>query len=273
MLKNIFFKQTSNSKNDLLHKIEEAKEIYERDGITIIPNVFQEEEIQKIRAAAFMSLTKIDQIKKAGYKHNVLETRTVKNQEFPALLFFPTLVSDYLNQIRTDERLITIVQSFLGKEVKQLNNQIYFRLPGDGDSFAWHQDIHFRKPTEDYPEIEGSYLQTLIVVDEITEYNGAVEFIPGTHTEGDLQLIKGLLPDSILRKFKRNEKTGIKYLGKPGDVMIWSVMTIHGSEANQSPSSRMTYMNGFAKANAAKHWPFYLKNGNVIKKIDPTLFP
>src|SRR5690606_31530900 len=102
-------------------------------------------------------------------------------KEFPGLLFWPSSMSPHLSSVAKDERLSNIVQYFLGPNVRWLNNQIYYRESGDGDEFAWHQDITFRTPANKFSGIETKYLQTIIVVDEITEDNGAVEFIYGSH--------------------------------------------------------------------------------------------
>lgn len=242
----------------LAEKILEAEKEYQRDGIAVIPGVFKQREIDLLRGAALMALT---QRNPEYHRGPYLETKW--DGKFPALIFFPALVSPYLDSIRRDSRMVEIVRHFLGDDVKQLNNQVYFRLPGDGDEFAWHQDITFRKPRDQYPRIESSYLQTIIAVDEITMDNAPIEFIRGSQVMGEHELETKAGVNEMLRKFERHGLKGEKVLAKPGDVMIWTVMTVHGSESNRSKSMRMTYMNGFAKADSAPDFPMYLINGNV----------
>lgn len=260
---------------DLYNKLQEIKQVYDKDGVAIIPQVFNQQEVNFMRAAAFMSLTKIDHSK--AYSHKVLETKKIGEHEFPALIFWPCLINNYLDTIRKDIRLVTIAKEFLGDDVKQLNNQVYFRIPGDRDSFSWHQDVVFRKPKSRYLDIEEAYLQTIIVIDEIRFDNGAIEFVPGSHKLGDIRLLDDGLQN--LRCFDRNRFSerfsGLKseaYIAKPGDVLIWSLLVVHGSTANNSDRSRMVYMNGFAKADAALDWPDYLINGRVIN-VDQRLIP
>jgi hypothetical protein len=50
-------------------------------------------------------------------------------------------------------------------------------------------------------------------------------------------------------------------------------MIVHGSEANTSNLSRMTYMNGFCKADSVSSYPDYLKNGKVVHEINPEKIP
>ena len=241
--------------------MEKYLEIYKKNGVVIIPNVFTEKECDKIKEESYS--IQDDDIKKAGYPHNPSETS--KNKK--SLIFFPSLANDYLNEIRTDNRIAEIVKFFLGDNVKQINNQIYFRESGDLDEFAWHQDIIFREKNNFKSDIDKNYLQTIICVDDIDEDNGAIEFIDGSHINGLIN------PPDNLRNFNRMGLIGKKYIAKKGDMLLWSSLTIHGSEKNTSTKSRMTYMNGFSTSDSSLMYPNYLIDGNIIKKIDTKLIP
>lgn len=236
----------------------------EEQGVARIPGVFTTAEANEIRSAAHIALTQI----KGGKNH--LQICKASGHDSPGLLLWPALSNQTLNRFRCDQRLAGIVREALGPDVKQINNQVYYRLPGDGDSFAWHQDQVFRKPPEDFPGIESGYLQTIIVVDEITEDNAPVEYLPGSHRD----VFPGN-PDQLspkLRKFTRDGHAGIKLTAKPGDVVVWSVMVVHGSEPNGSQRPRMTYMNGFARADCSRFNPLYMSQGRVIPVIDYQAF-
>jgi len=233
---------------------------YQENGIVVIPNVFTEEECAKIKEEAYK--TSPESIKEAGYPHQPSEQAYNKL----SLIFFPTLANDYLNQIRTDKRMVELVKKFIGDDVKQINNQIYFREAGDQDQFAWHKDIIFREPGNFNDDVVDDYFQTIIAVDDITETNGAIEFIPNSH---NIPLNK----PKNLRVFERGNLQGKKYTAKKGSVLIWRVDTIHGSEPNTSDKDRMTYMNGFCRSKATTTYPDYLISGNVVDKLNPQLIP
>ena len=234
---------------------------YEHKGVVVIPSVFTEEECDRIKSEAY-GVTD-DQIKVAGYKHAPSEQAYNKK----SLIFFPALANEYLNSIRTDERMQNLVREFLGDDVRQINNQIYFREEADLDTFAWHRDTIFRESHVFTSNLVTDYLQTVIAVDDITEENSPVEFITGSHlweTFGD---------PVNLRLFDRGNLEGIKYTAQKGDMMVWSVMIVHGSEENKSTRSRMTYMNGFCRTRSASTYPDYLVDGNIIEEIDPERIP
>lgn len=241
--------------------IEKYKKEYDEKGIIVIPNVFTPEECDEIKKNAY--LVKDHDIKKKGYPHVPSEKKNGKR----LLVFFPSLANDYLNKIRTDDRMINLVKNFIGNDVKQINNQIYFRESGDKDQFAWHQDVMFREDNNFSNDVEDDYFQTIIAIDDITEDNGAIEFIEGSHKTMKIDA------PSNLRHFERNNLNGKKYIANKGDVLIWSVLTVHGSEPNESKKSRMTYMNGFCRSKSTKTYPDYLKNGEIIRNIDIKMIP
>lgn len=225
---------------------------YNLRGFVKIPGVFADIDFDFARKMAYT------QAKDPKFQGYLQKTPT----GYPSLLFWPQHYCHTFAKLSDDPRLKEIVRTFLGPDVFQLNNQIYFRESGDSDSFAWHQDICFRTPPEDFEQIETSYLQTVIAIDEVTEDNGAVEFLPGSHLFGDMNLIPRDNTERGLRAFERRHWNGVKVTANPGDVILWSVMTVHGSEVNKSGKNRMTYMNGFAKMSAVKNkkkFPIYMQ--------------
>lgn len=243
----------------------ETKDTYARDGVARIPGVFTRAECEAMKAAAYGAIG----LQNPSYPHRYLETFNGK----PALIFWPSLVSPVLERFRKDPRLAEIVRAFLGDDVKQLNNQVYFRTPGDGDQFCWHQDVCFRQPPERYPGIDAGYLQTVIALDDIGEDNAPVEFIPGSHRFGVVDTFGSAAVRKMLRSFERQGLYGKKYTAGAGDVLVWSVLTVHGSEPNVSSRTRTTFMNGFARADSALDWPDYMRGGEVVPEVEHWKIP
>lgn len=260
--------------------LNQAKIDYERDGVALIPGVFTKPETDCIRAAAMLSLWGAgpERPYKSGER---LQFKLVKCApgaaiRFPSILFWPALLTDHLNRVRIDPAMVQIVRAFLGPDVKQLNNQVYYRMPGDGDAFNWHQDAMFRKGLAEGHSIGEDYLQTVICVDEMDGGNGGLMFLPGTHKRGDIHATdKAHLrerPDIFVMTGLGGDKTMIPD-PSPGDVLIWNVYTVHGSLPNESSRPRMTYMNGFCRARSSEAWPWYLKDGVVQPVADPETIP
>jgi ectoine hydroxylase-related dioxygenase (phytanoyl-CoA dioxygenase family) len=241
--------------------INNLKSQYEERGIIVIPNVFTEQECAEIKRQSYSVVDR--DITNAGYKYEPREYSYGKK----ALIFFPALANDYLNKIRTDERMVNLVRTFIGDNVKQINNQVYFREANTMDQFAWHRDTMFREPQNFKNDVVDDYFQTIIAVDDITLDNGVVEFIEGSHKWEHWPT------PAKLRVFNRGDLQGTKYVAKKGSVLIWTVTIVHGSEPNQSNADRMTYMNGFCRSKSALTYPDYLINGKIVEKLNPDLIP
>lgn len=191
--------------------------ICKKYGFARMEGVFSKDEVDSMRAEALLALHRGSQLE-------------IMNS-FPTIMYQPN--SEYLQSISRDPRILEVVMLHLGDNSLQ-TQQWYFHLPGDPDEFAWHTDERFRPGVGDY------YLQTAVLIDDWTEENSAVEFIPGSHKQPFNQTMN-------LRKFVRDGRKGVKLTGKAGDLLMWSNIVVHGSERNVSNKSRMYYMNGYEK--------------------------
>ena len=89
----------------------------------------------------------------------------------------------YLLTIGADPRLTGPASRLLGSpQMEQLLCQAHFKRPNDGVVFGWHQDIQHRdKGNGTWREVngKGSFVQTLIVLVEMSEDSGPIHLIPG----------------------------------------------------------------------------------------------
>ena len=263
---------------------------YRREGFCVIPGVFDEGEINQIRGAAISALAGANDLPKHGYGASGLEFKRVPGAwagteaQFPAISFWPALVSPLLEAVRRDKRLTDIVTAILGPDTRQLNNQFYFHLPGDGDSFEWHQDIMFRHPLEDYPGIveDDTYLQTAIIVDEFSDEVAPLYMVPKSFELGNLGLLSTDSGEPDLGRLRARPdldwpkcELGLEPVvlrARPGDVALWCSLTVHGSLPGPRDGTRMYYMNGFAATRNSREWPHYSVDGETVP-LDTTQFP
>lgn len=127
---------------------------------------------------------------------------------------------------------------------EQLICQGHYKLPGDAVMFDWHQDCQHRGAgTQDWIDIEGrgSYVQTLMAIDEVTAENGPVSFVPHSTRLGYLELEKQKNPTRFFEV-----ETAVPLLMQPGDVAFFHPYAIHGSLPNNSSGPRRVFVNGFA---------------------------
>lgn len=154
-------------------------------------------------------------------------------------------VSKYLLELAKDPRITKPVSQLLGSEkLNQILNQAHFKMPGEKVEFKWHQDSeHRRYGTDMWRDVNGngSFVQTILAVDQMSTENGPLIFIPESHHQGHLDLKTNT---DYLEKI--NSMTKIEAVMQPGDVAFFGPYTVHSSQVNLSKSPRRVLINGYA---------------------------
>lgn len=229
----------------------QIEQFYER-GWIILENLFEESELQRLRSS-FDSLKLMAELLKTTQtsqgSHFVLNQKN--GETVIQRIVWAGGAAPYLAEISADPRLIDPAAQLLGsQEMDQLLNQAHFKMPGDGVSFDWHQDIQHRdKGPGTWTDVNGrgSYVQSILLVDDMTQDNGPLMFIPGSSQWGRLDL------ESENDDFAENlihEKKAVKVLGRAGSVLFFGPYSVHGSFANNSQFPRRILINGYASPGA-----------------------
>lgn len=152
---------------------------------------------------------------------------------------WPAFVHPGFEKVRQSRKWAALLAPLLGEGgLRQFINQVNFKHPGGDVEFPWHQDIrdpHVVEPLK-------HYVQTYLLVDEATEENGALAVVPGSQ-------LGGARPKPLGGDWTDG---AVLVTGQPGDCLLFSTYTIHGSGPNRSGSQRRSYINGFMASAAAK---------------------
>lgn len=139
-------------------------------------------------------------------------------------------------------RLTSIVGQLLGSSTAvQLLNQLHAKYPNDGLEFEPHQDSeHRRYGTPEWRDLDGrgSYVQTVIAIDDSTPDNGPLIFYPRSGRRGHRD------PASVRRRYR--DRPGVPALLKAGSVAFFGPYVVHRSAENRSTAPRRIAINGFA---------------------------
>jgi ectoine hydroxylase len=209
---------------------------YERDGYLLLPELFRPEEIAVVRRAA-----------SEIYEMNRPEVWRGKGGEF-RLAFGVQHYHPVFDLFLRHPRLIEPTRDLLGGDVychqyKLINKQPFGKL-----DFPWHQDFANWNVFDGMPEPRA--LNISVFLDEVTEFNGPVIFIPGAHKEGliraDVLPMDGVDQDGahtitgkeLERLARANGMVAPK--GKAGTAVLFHPYMPHASSPNQSPWSRST---------------------------------
>lgn len=224
-------------------------EDFERDGFLVVREVFRPKEIARMKAAferLEASARGLDgKVMKDGAQF-VCETTPDGDTRIHRVVWCGAAEPLLLDYGR-DRRLLSLVSQLTDStQFDQLINQAHFKFPGDDVTFEWHQDSkHRRYGTDLWTDVDGrgSFIETTTAIDPMTERNGPLRFIPGSHKAGHIppDPETGELPEDAF-----DPESAFTLTMDPGDVALFGPYTIHGSGPNQSDIPRRLFLNGYA---------------------------
>jgi ectoine hydroxylase-related dioxygenase (phytanoyl-CoA dioxygenase family) len=192
---------------------------------------------------------------------------------------WPSYFNRDLERYRRDPRILEILTPLLGRDLKQIINQMHWKPPGAAMAeFGFHQDSRSRRPREAYRELATSYIQTGIAVDPHRAENGAMVMAPGSHRLGELPFdpnrhsMHVSMDGSDLARLGLDPRDVVTLEMEPGDLAFWSVHTLHGSGPNRSNIDRRLYINGYVIAENCERGEWAFRDGEPVPLSgDPAL--
>ena len=150
----------------------------------------------------------------------------------------PIEVSEtYLDFMRNNRALDALVD-ILGPNLKFENAKINSKQPGAATQIKYHQDFLFEPHTND------DMITVLFFIDDVTEENGPLEVVPGTH-KGPLYehwhngVFTGAVSDTVASGMKTH---AIPCYGPAGSACLMHTRVLHGSAPNLSDKPRTLFI-------------------------------
>lgn len=222
-----------------MHLTSGQLEEYRNNGFVILHGLFSVDEINAARAEiGRMSEIQTDHIvrEKNGSVRTVFRAHDPKS---------PTLSRPYHDMARTT-RLLGPVQDVLGDEDLYIyHSKLNLKDAIDGAIWQWHQDYGYWK-VDGVPEADGM-TTALVMLNEATEMNGCLYFVPGSHKRGRLDPVLDdqttsyklwTVPKDTMIDLMGELGDGVPIVGEPGTVVIFHPNIVHGSGHNMSPRAR-----------------------------------
>ena len=245
---------------------------YWREGYAIVRSLFSREEIAEIVIAA-------DQIHAEGvrrgrsFRHGNLLYNVVagaEGQPLVRMVQWPSYHQAELNRVRLDVRIARLIEPLVGRDAKQIINQVHWKVPGSLGDFAWHQDSRSRRPAAAYRNLATSYVQTGLAIDPHGPESGGMRFIPRSHLGGDLGMdcskkaLGTAMSDRALDEIGLSASDAVDLVLEPGDLALWSPYLVHGSGANRSSHMRRFYINGYVRAADCDRGEWAFRDGEPV---------
>ena len=143
---------------------------------------------------------------------------------------------------------------------------LHAKPPDAGAPFPMHQDLPF------YTHQDGRYMDTLVHLDDADEKSGCIKFLRGSHKLGPLQHILGPETAPHLPTDRYRLEDAVSLPAKAGDVVLFNIWTIHGSNVNHSGRWRRLVRMGYRHpANTQVAGQAMGRPGIIVKGVRPKI--
>ena len=242
---------------------------FARDGYLAVENVLTEDELAELRR---VTEEFVDASRKVASHDDTFDLEPAHSRSDPSVRRLKHPVDKhpvYAKYVRHG-RILDIVECLLGPNLRFHNNKINMKNPGGGSAVEWHQDWAF------YPHTNDDLLEVGIALSDMTEENGPLMVIPGSHKgktwnhHEDGRFVGGITDPT----FRADRAVPVTVAA--GDVTLHHVRLLHGSKPNRSRKPRRMFFIGFCAADA---WPL-IPSGESFEQLNarivrgkPTLTP
>jgi ectoine hydroxylase-related dioxygenase (phytanoyl-CoA dioxygenase family) len=139
-----------------------------------------------------------------------------------------------------DPRLLDVMEQLLGPDILVFTSTFFIKEPGTDAITAWHQDATF------FGLAPYEHITAWVAFSDATVEAGCMEFVPGSHTWGQLKHGEQEIPGSI--------NAGAQAIGheidtvgkvfapiRAGEVSLHHTLIAHNSPPNRSADRRIGY--------------------------------
>jgi ectoine hydroxylase len=221
---------------------------YEEDGFVLIAEAFSAPEIACLKQR--LPMLAAEEGPKRVLEKDGVSVRSV---------YGPHLTDPLFDRLTRDRRLLDPVRRIMGVDTYVHQTKINFKKGFGGDVWKWHQDYIFWLKEDGVPKPR--LITAAVYLDEVTEFNGPLFIIPGSHKESVIDVdaddtalssyresptwisnltaeLKYSLPkEGVARLIQRRGVVAPR--GAAGSVLLFHPNVVHASPSNILPFDRV----------------------------------
>lgn len=223
----------------------EQIETYHRDGYIGVHGVLSLDEVNELRQATDSWVEKSRQITVSDEVFDLEPTHSAEEPKLRRIKNPIEVDSVYRNTLQ-HKNIIAIVAQLIGPSIWTNGNKLNMKSGGGGSPVEWHQDWAW------YPFTNDHLLAVGVCIDDMTEENGCLLGIPGTHQGPILDHhLNGHFAGAVTEE-GFSDAGAQKIEVKAGGISIHHVRVLHGSLPNLSPNPRRLLLFQYCASDA---WP------------------
>lgn len=234
---------------------------YERDGYLLVKQLFEQQEIERLRDTAKRDRALDEQ----AYGRNDGEGGSVR------LSLWNHPGDDLYGMFSRNARIVDRVQQLLGDEPYHYHSKMIMKDARVGGAWAWHQDYGYWYQNG---VLTPNLCSVSIAIDAATKENGCMQVLRGSHAMGRVEHIlsgeqAGADMERVREAMKRYDL--VYCVMKPGDALFFHSNLLHASARNDSDQPRWSMICCYnARSNdpyRESHHPRY----TPLKKVSDTM--
>lgn len=217
---------------------------YREHGWIRIPKVFTPKEVDELKTDLdWMIDTWSERVEWTGsWRKQLMDKKTEKKAKIDAMHDLQHY-SDAWARAVTKPKLAGAVSDLMGGGPVELHHStMHVKPPESGMPFPMHQDYPF------YQHTDARYVDVLVHLDDTFHENGEIRFLDGSHKLGALNHItvsEGKLCTPHLPQSEYRLEDSVPVPAKAGDIVCFSIHTIHGSYVNTTDQPRRMVRVGY----------------------------
>lgn len=219
-------------------------DFFNENGYLRLPQIFSPEEIGEL-ADELDRLVEDWAFTSPGWsgpwRQAYMDPETEKQSKLTAMHDLHFYSAAWMRAV-TNPKVAEAIGDLLGSSVELHHSTMHIKPPQTGHPFPMHQDNPF------YEHENGRYIDVLVHLDDTFHENGEIRFLAGSHKLGHLPHIietadGPCTPHLPTDQYKLEETTAVP--AKRGDIVLFSIDTIHGSHINQTKAPRRMVRVGY----------------------------
>ena len=221
-------------------------EFYREKGYLGVEGVFSAAEVEELQRVTDEF---VDKSRSVTEHNDVFDLEPDHTPELPKLrrLKSPASQHEVYDRARRNDRVLDIVSQLVGTEaVRGHGNKLNIKAADFGSPVEWHQDWAF------YPHTNDDLLAVGVCIDEMSEANGCLLIIPGSHKGPVLDHhLDGRFAGAVTEP-DFDDSTAEKVELPAGGISLHHVRVLHGSLPNRSSNPRRLLLFEYGAGDA---WP------------------
>lgn len=224
---------------------DEHARLYDERGFVVVENIFSDADVKEMTDALDRL---VDSARGLTDHTDVIDLEPSHTPETPRVrrIKEPFLNDPVFTKMAKHPRLISALKGLIGDNLRMHGSKINLKSAEYGSPVEWHQDWAF------YPHTNDDVLAVGVMLDAMTEENGPLLCIPGSHKgptfdhHQDGRFIGAMDPDTC----DIDLTTAERILGPAGSCSFHHVRTVHASGQNTSGENRRLLLFQIAAADA-----------------------